>query len=76
VNPAKGCGTDVAPLHLAAQQGHLEVMKLLLTAGAKVNFADRQGRVPLHFASRNNKVDCILHLLSQNANGMSLFCSC
>ncbi len=43
-------GAGLSPLHLAAQGGHLDVMDLLLEAGADVNAADARGYTPLHFA--------------------------
>jgi len=32
------------PLHLAAQNGHLNLAKLLIDAGSKLNFADLIGK--------------------------------
>ena len=42
-------GAGLSPLHLAAQGGHLEVMELLLEAGADINAVDARGYTPLHF---------------------------
>ena len=43
-------GAGLSPLHLAAQGGHLDVMKALLTSGADVNARAANGYTPLHFA--------------------------
>ena len=48
------------PLHLAAQNGHLNLSKLLIDAGSKVNFADligKQSNLNVYF----NKVRLLLH---------------
>ena len=42
-------GAGMSPLHLAAQGGHLDVMRWLLDAGADVNAPDERGYTPLHF---------------------------
>ncbi len=42
-------GAGLSPLHLAAQGSHLDVMALLLQAGAGINAADAHGYTPLHF---------------------------
>ena len=39
------------PIHLAAIQGHSDVVRLLLQAGANTNAADETGRTALMFAS-------------------------
>lgn len=43
-------GAGLSPLHLAAQGGHIDVMELLLEAGADINAVDARGFTPLHFA--------------------------
>ena len=43
-------GAGLCPLHLAAQGGHLDAMRLLLEADADVNAVDARGYTPLHFA--------------------------
>ncbi len=42
-------------LHLAANEGHLEVVKLLCEAGANINVKDRWGDRPLDDAKKAKK---------------------
>ena len=39
------------PLHVAAFQGHADVARALLEAGASMDAVDKQGRTPLHWAA-------------------------
>ncbi len=50
-------GDDMTPLHYAALNGHTEVAKVLLAAGASVNATDEWNRTPLHWAGYNGHVD-------------------
>ena len=43
------------PLQVAARSGHLEIVKLLLAAGANVNLADRDGFSAVTMAARAGK---------------------
>lgn len=57
------------PLHYAAEEGHLEVLRLLLQAGAEADFANHAERMtPLHVACRWARLDCVLELLRWGAN--------
>lgn len=42
---------DFTPLHVAAQEGHVEVVKFLLDGDANVNFKNKHGWTPLHLAN-------------------------
>jgi hypothetical protein len=53
------------PLHCAVCIAHVEIIRLLLQNGAKVNAKSNNGSTPLHYAARNGNVD-ILHLLVEN----------
>ncbi|PRP83032.1 hypothetical protein PROFUN_09887 [Planoprotostelium fungivorum] len=47
------------PTHLAAREGYLDLLKLLLESGASVSVADRFGFLPLHEAVSFDHLDCV-----------------
>ena len=55
-------------LHLAAEQGNLEVVKILLAHQANVHAKNIQGRTPLHLAAYDGKPEVIQLLLDHNAS--------
>ena len=70
------------PLTRAAEQGHDDVLRLLLESGVEVDAADSAGRTALHFAAMNGQggftleghsygrshLQCVNSLLSHGAN--------
>lgn len=52
------------PLHLAAENGQLEVCKSLLGLGSDLNAVDNQSQTPLHLAARKNHADVLRLFLS------------
>ena len=50
------------PLHLAVENGHVEIVRLLVYSGAHVNAVDAEGKTPLHLAAENGEVD-VMRLL-------------
>jgi ankyrin repeat protein len=48
------------PLHLAARDGRLEIVDVLLKAGARADIADDRGSTPLHWAAGHPGVISIL----------------
>lgn len=55
----------VAPLHLASQQPHAEVVRTLVQAGAQINTHDYGGRTPLHYAVKNGNRAALAALLER-----------
>ncbi|KXZ42561.1 hypothetical protein GPECTOR_135g625 [Gonium pectorale] len=56
------------PLHAAASNGHLEVVKELLAAGADVKAADKDGESPLHVAASEGHPGVVKVLLAAGAD--------
>ena len=53
VNP--NCRHDISPLHAAARQGNVEVVKALLKAGANPNIRSLMGHTVLEFAMTSKR---------------------
>jgi Ankyrin repeats (many copies) len=51
----------------AAQGGHTEVSRFLLSQGIEINLANNEGNTALHFASKGNQREVILQLLINGA---------
>lgn len=56
-----------SPLHIAAGNGSVNVIELLLSRGADINLSNAQGRTPLHWAAWSNQTAAINLLSSRNA---------
>jgi ankyrin repeat protein len=56
-----------SPLHYAALDGDLEVVRGAATAGADVNLQDRNGHTPLHLAAQQGQVEAAAALLASGA---------
>lgn len=71
----KGANPDLAsnspgqtPLHIAASQGYIEIVRLLLKKGASINARDSEGNTPLFFAVYNGQKDMVTFLLRNGAD--------
>jgi ankyrin repeat protein len=56
------------PLHLAAENGHRDMVKLLLDNRADIEARDSEGMTVLHRAARFGQRDCVEELLSAGAS--------
>lgn len=59
------CSTT--PLELAAAEGHVDVMKLLLAAGASITGSSESGGSPIHWAAGGGHVEAVDLLLAEGA---------
>ena len=59
-------------LHLAARVGNLEIIKLLVENGAKINIKDNEGWTPLMRSVISSNVDVISYLLTKEADATIL----
>jgi hypothetical protein len=55
------------PLHLTAQNGHLDVVEFLVEHRAEVNSKDDDGWTPLHSASQNGRLGVVEFLVEHRA---------
>ena len=57
---------EVAPIHIAARQGDIDIAKVLLKHDESCkDLLDSERRSPLHYAAKNNQVEMIELLLSK-----------
>jgi ankyrin repeat protein len=59
---------DRTPLCIAALNGHVDIIDLLISRGAQVNYKDKNGQTPLMYAASNGKLDAVKELLAQKAD--------
>jgi len=64
------------PLHLAAKNGHKEIVGVLLSKGADANAKDGNGWTPMHFAAEKGRKEIVVALLAHGgANTNNKQCS-
>ncbi|RLN95560.1 hypothetical protein BBJ28_00023904, partial [Nothophytophthora sp. Chile5] len=68
VNASSGGTTKATPLVLAAQQGHLECVRVLLAHGARVDLGDKLKKTPLILAVKNGHTRVAAMLINAGAN--------
>ena len=59
---------DRTALHVAAREGHEDVVKLLVSSGAEVNLQDEDDYSPLHYACMEGHIAVATILLGSGAN--------
>ncbi|WP_264702708.1 ankyrin repeat domain-containing protein [Wolbachia endosymbiont (group A) of Volucella inflata] len=57
VNAKDGC--DIAPLHLAAGNGELDIAKYLINEGANIDARDCFYQTPLYWAAKSGELDMV-----------------
>ncbi|KAH3739973.1 hypothetical protein DPMN_046665 [Dreissena polymorpha] len=55
----------MTPLHLAAIDGDVQIMEILVEKGAKIDVMNQEQQTPLHKACTHNSVACIEYLLKK-----------
>ena len=68
VNAHGGGGQNWTPMHVAAQNGHVNILSLLLENGADLEGLDDYIMTPLHRASWVGRLDAVRFLLDHGAN--------
>jgi ankyrin repeat protein len=61
-------GPETTPLHVAASEGHTDILSLLIEHGADVNGPGTHRDTPLHQASRNARLEAGQFLLNRGAD--------
>jgi ankyrin repeat protein/L-ascorbate metabolism protein UlaG (beta-lactamase superfamily) len=56
------------PLHFAAMHGHVEIAKMLLAAGAKIDGGDSDNSRPLDVAAQRGQIEMVKFLLDRGAD--------
>ena len=59
---------NARPLHVASRNGHAEIVRRLIAAGATVNIKDDDGDTPLLLAARSGSPEVVHSLLEAGAN--------
>ena len=70
-NPDEAVSTGATLLHIASQWGHIDIVKSLIEANAKINIftnSDTGPYTPLMVASQNNHAPVVRHLLLNGAD--------
>lgn len=71
VNQNVNAKTDkdgVTPLHIAAQEGHVDIVDYLLSNQADPNIKNKDGETPLHLAAQEGHDKIVRSLLSNQAD--------
>lgn len=56
------------PIHIAAQNGHIEILEMLIAKNAEVNSKNTKGNTALHMAISYDYYDCSIYLVANGAD--------
>lgn len=62
-----------SPLYMAARNGHVKVMKLLIEHGSDINHVSYEGKTALHCSALSNEPEAVKVLLENGANINALY---
>ncbi len=68
ITPTSRGRTGDTPLHIAAINGNLEAIALLLQEGAELNAKGEDGMTPLHYAVQMGQIEAIKILIEHAAD--------
>ena len=57
-----------AALHRASKSGHVDCIKALLDAGARIDQINEDGNTPLHLAAYQGRGEAVTYLVQQGAS--------
>eukprot|EP00731_Ephydatia_muelleri_P032874 Em0024g418a len=66
--PCSDTNDGRSPLYMASQEGHLDVVKTLIEAGANIHQAEKDGQSPLFISCLNGHLDIVKTLIEAGAN--------
>ena len=66
VNKPEPC-QGITALHVTAKEGHVQVMELLITKGARVDVRSNDGRTPLYLTIFDGHKEAAIYLLDHGA---------
>lgn len=56
------------PLHLAAQNGHYEMVSLLIAQGSNINVMDQNGWTGMHYATKAGHTNVVKLFINSSAD--------
>lgn len=59
---------DMGAIHFAAQKGHLEVVRILVSSGVPVKSTNRKGMTALHYAAQGSHKELAKYLIKKGSN--------
>ena len=68
LNKVQESWSGATPLHMAARDGHQEVVQLLIEAGSELNKATKFGATPILVAAQNGHKGVVQELIKANAD--------